>query len=247
MVSPRKKIMLVDDDQTILQTGRYMLKSDYDVYPLPSAEKLFEALKRVVPDLILLDIQMPDESGFDVILKLKLDERYESIPVIFLTATNDRDSVILGVTLGASDFVIKPFSADDLILRIEKQLGPERKTKKTVMVIDDSPEILMSAYTMLRDAYKVYTLPEPEKLSSILQKVKPDLFLLDYKMPSLSGFDLIPIIRGFHGTKRAPIIFLTSEGTAGNLTAAIGQGACDFIVKPFDQEVLCEKIAKHIK
>ena len=243
----RKKIMLVDDDQSILQTGRSMLKENYDVFPLPSADKLFEALKKVTPDLILLDVKMPGIGGFEAMTLLKADENYSMIPVIFLTATNDRESVLKGISLGAVDFLLKPFSADDLLFRIEKHLNPEEKAKRSVLILDDSPEILMTVYTMLRDTYRVFTLPDPIRLQDILSSVAPDIFLLDYMMPILSGFELIPIIRRFEDHRDTPIIFLTSEGTIDNLTAAVGLGACDFIVKPFTSEILHEKILKHIE
>ena len=118
--------------------------------------------------------------------------------------------------------------------------------KKCVLAVDDAPDILKSVFHELRDLYTVFTLPKPEMLESFLMKTTPDLFLLDYNMPVLSGFDLIPIIRGFKKHEHTPIIFLTSEGTIDNLSSAIALGASDFIVKPFNPDVLREKIAKCI-
>jgi putative two-component system response regulator len=119
--------------------------------------------------------------------------------------------------------------------------------KLCILAIDDARDTLTSVYHILHNEYKVYTLPQPEMLENFLKRIKPDLFLLDYKMPGMSGFDLIPIIRRFNEHKHTPIIFLTSEGTIDNLSASIALGACDFIVKPFDPNILSEKIAKHIK
>jgi DNA-binding response OmpR family regulator len=238
--------MLVDDDPTILQTGRSMLKEYFDVFPLPSVDKLFEALKKVSPDLILLDIQMPGINGFEAITLLKTDDRYKKIPIIFLTSSSDRESVIKGITLHAADFVIKPFSSSDLLNRINNTLDTDDKKKQTILVIDDSPEILMTVYTMLHKTYKIYTLPTPNKLEDLLQHTTPDLFLLDYKIPELSGFDIIPVIRKFSKHKDTPIIILTSDGTEDCLIMAHLLGACDFIVKPFESRVLHKKVAKHI-
>ena len=92
----------------------------------------------------------------------------------------------------------------------------------------------------------MYTLTKSTELERVLQRLTPDLFLLDYQMPELSGFDLVPIIRNLEEHKDTPIVFLTSEGTIENLTAAIALGACDFVVKPFQPDVLREKIGKHI-
>ena len=128
-----------------------------------------------------------------------------------------------------------------------KRLDDEEKNRKMVILaVDDSPVILKSVSSVLGDEYKVYTLPKPTEISKILQQLTPELFLLDYQMPELNGFDLIPIIRGFSEHADTPIIFLTSEGTIDNVTAALAYGASDFIVKPFDPDILREKIARHI-
>jgi len=262
MGSDRRKIMLVDDDNSCRQQGRAILKDYYEVYPFHSARKLFEVLEEVKPDLILLDIQMPVLDGFETIKRLKSDYRYAHIPVIFLTASNDKESVVKGKKLGAAGFVTKPFSASDLCDRIEKCLtiaaltdiyeneAPRDKKpgseKPSILAIDDAPDVLKAVHAMLRDKYKVYTLPKPEKLHDFLSKTTPDLFLLDFHMPAMSGFDLLPIIREYPEHKETPVIFLTSEGTVDHLTVAVELGACDFIVKPFESDVLNEKIAKHI-
>ena len=117
--------------------------------------------------------------------------------------------------------------------------------KLCILAVDDSPAILSSVSSVLGD-YKVFTLPKPTELVNVLQKLTPDLFLLDYLMPALNGFELVPIIRSFEKHKDTPIIFLTAAGTLDNVTAAIAIGARDFIVKPFHPDVLREKVAKHI-
>jgi len=256
MDTTRRKILLVDDNQSILRQGKRILDDLYEVYPLPSVEMMFEFLEKVTPDLILLDTQTPEADGFETIKILKSDKRYAPIPVIFITDSHDKAKEAEGFALGAADFITKPFSAPDLLKRIEKcssisgRMHPRKNEaikndKPVVLAVDDSPDILKTVHAILRDLYKVYTLPKPEKLQDILREIKPVLFLLDYKMPTLSGLDLIPIIRGFPEHKDTPIIFLTSEGTIDHLTAVIGLGACDFIVKPFKVDVLLEKIAKH--
>ena len=109
-----------------------------------------------------------------------------------------------------------------------------------------SPTYSVKTWENVSKIYKVFKLPKPEMLESVLAQVTPDLFLLDYRMPGLSGFDLIPIIRRFEEHKDTPVIFLTSEGTMDHVSAAMALGACDFIVKPFQADMLCQKVAKHI-
>ena len=128
--SLRSKIILVDDIQSNLDQGKNILKTCYDVYPAPSAARLFEMLEKIMPDLILLDIGMPEMDGYETIKILKADERYNSIPVIFLTAKSDNNSEYRGLDLGAADYVSKPFSAPLLLKRIENQLLIVRKTRE---------------------------------------------------------------------------------------------------------------------
>ena len=131
----------------------------------------------------------------------------------------------------------------DYISLLEKE-NEERKL--VVLAVDDSVAVLNSISSVLGDAYKVFTLPKPMELERVLEKLTPDLFLLDYLMPGINGLELVRIIRNLEDHKDTPIIFLTSEGTVDTVTAATALGACDFTVKPFAPDVLREKIAKHI-
>jgi PleD family two-component response regulator len=130
--------------------------------------------------------------------------------------------------------------------RIDLEDVEEADQKLLVLAIDDCPDILMAVSAALCDDYKVFKLPRSASLEDVLKKVTPDLFLLDYQMPELNGFDLIPIIRELDGHKETPIIMLTSAGTIDHVSVALGLGACDYVVKPFDRYVLHEKVAKHI-
>jgi len=130
MESVRSKIIMVDDNLANLTIGRNLLKTFYDVYPATSAAKLFEMLENITPDLILLDIDMPEMNGYEAIKKLKADQNYSDIPVIFLTSKADEESEMEGFDLGALDYVSKPFSGPLLLKRIENQLLISRQKKE---------------------------------------------------------------------------------------------------------------------
>ena len=115
-------VMIVDDNTTNLKIGRKVLGERYNVFSLPSGEKLFQLMERILPDIILLDIEMPDMDGYDVIKRLKMDFRTVSVPVIFLTAKDDTGSELEGLTLGAVDYIVKPFSPPILLKRVETHL-----------------------------------------------------------------------------------------------------------------------------
>jgi len=129
-MAEHKRIMLVDDNITNLTVGKSVLKDKYDVFTIPSGEKLFLLIDKVKPDLILLDIEMPGMNGYDVIKKLKADPDTEEIPVIFLTARNDTGSELEGLSLGAIDYIGKPFSPPLLRKRIDLHLLVEDQKKE---------------------------------------------------------------------------------------------------------------------
>jgi len=149
MNSLRKTIILVDDNLTNLTLGKNILKTFYNVIPIPSPDALFETLEEVIPDIILLDIDMPEMSGYEVIKILKGDIRYKDIPVIFVTAVDSVDGEIEGLDLGAVDYITKPFSAPILLKRIEKELSFEKAQRDLIQTQNDLKEHLENVQAMV--------------------------------------------------------------------------------------------------
>ena len=118
----RRKIIVVDDNPANLNACKKALKELYDVYPAPSAEKMFDVLEHIIPDLILLDVEMPGIHGHEAMRMLKRSDAYKNIPVIFLSAMDDAQSEMEGLDLGAVDYIHKPFVSALLIKRIETHI-----------------------------------------------------------------------------------------------------------------------------
>jgi putative two-component system response regulator len=130
METVRKKVFLVDDNSTNLTIGRDILRDDYDVFTIQSGQKMFKMMEKVSPDLILLDVEMPEMNGYEVIRQIKADENSRRIPVIFLTAKSDSGSELEGLSLGAVDYIAKPFSPPLLLKRIELHLLIESQQRE---------------------------------------------------------------------------------------------------------------------
>jgi len=122
MEDEKKLVILVDDNPANLRAGKNVLARKYTVATAPSAEKLFRLLENNYPALILLDIDMPEMDGYEVIKTLKKDEKTKDIPVIFLTAKTESVDEFTGLSLGAIDYITKPFQPDLLLKRIEVHL-----------------------------------------------------------------------------------------------------------------------------
>ena len=126
----QKSIFVVDDNAVNLAIARDALKEQYRVRTLPSAAKMFEMLAKFTPDLILLDIEMPDMDGFEALSILKEKAVTASIPVIFLTSLTDETVEAKGFQMGVIDFVSKPFSIPVLLNRIKTHLDIDNIIKE---------------------------------------------------------------------------------------------------------------------
>ena len=127
----KELIFLVDDNPTNLRIGINALEGKYNVVTAPSAQKMFNLLENNKPDMILLDIDMPEMTGYEALVILKEKPETKDIPVIFVTVRYDYNDEHHGFSLGAIDFISKPFQPDILIKRIEAHLLIE-KQKKTL-------------------------------------------------------------------------------------------------------------------
>jgi two-component system phosphate regulon response regulator PhoB len=125
----RQVILVVDDEKDILELVEYNLqRNGYDVLTATSGDAALMIASSKIPDMILLDLMLPGMSGTEVARKLKADSRTASIPIIMLTAKSEETDVVVGLTLGADDYVTKPFSMKILLARLNTVL---RRTEST--------------------------------------------------------------------------------------------------------------------
>ena len=139
-------VLVIDDDRSSLFVCQNLLSPFYEVHVALSPDEMFRVLESVTPDLFLLDIIMPDMDGYKVARKLKADERYAAIPIIFLTALDDAESEAAGFRAGAADFIRKPVQPVDkeiLLYRIEVQT-------RLANMLREAKEIRDKAYNDLK-------------------------------------------------------------------------------------------------
>ena len=118
-----KTIYIVEDDTNIREIERYALKnSGYKVEEFESGASFFNRLKERMPNLVILDIMLPDEDGMSILSKLRADKRTEKLPVIMVTAKTTELDKVKGLDLGADDYITKPFGVMELISRVKALL-----------------------------------------------------------------------------------------------------------------------------
>src|SRR3954453_12952163 len=117
------RILVVEDEPANIQTLSTLLKErGYNVNIATNGRQGLEVLERIRPDLILLDIMMPEMDGFETCRRIKASTAWREIPIIFLTAKTETTDIVRGFELGAVDYVAKPFSAHELLARVKTHL-----------------------------------------------------------------------------------------------------------------------------
>ena len=131
-------IYIVEDDESIREIETIALKnSNYIVSAFENAKEFYKKLDELVPDLILLDVMLPDESGYDIVRKLRKNPQTKRLPVIMVTAKTAEMDMIKGLDGGADDYIKKPFSIMELITRVKALLRRTAKEEPKLLKLDD--------------------------------------------------------------------------------------------------------------
>jgi putative two-component system response regulator len=137
-----RSVLVVDDDATNLRMLQEILKSAYKVYASPSGERALVFLENRIPDLIMLDVEMPGMTGYELLKRLKADRRFSSVPVLFLTAQEGRDKEEEAFRLGAVDYILKPVTAGVVRARVDLHIELEDYRKRLEKLVDQKTERL---------------------------------------------------------------------------------------------------------
>ncbi|GER67327.1 DNA-binding response regulator [Weizmannia acidilactici] len=148
-----KKILVVDDEKPIADILQFNLtKEGYTVYCAYDGDEALEKVEEVQPDLIVLDIMLPKRDGMEVCREVR--KKYE-MPIIMVTAKDSEIDKVLGLELGADDYVTKPFSTRELIARVKANLRRHQQSPQSPAEEEESNEITVGSLVIQPDAYVV--------------------------------------------------------------------------------------------
>ena len=158
-MSHKKRILLIEDEEDIAALIKLQAEaSGYKMHVEVDGINGYRAIEREKPDLVILDIMLPGQNGFDVCRKIKNNPDLRSIPVIILTAKGEELDMVLGLELGADDYVAKPFSPKVLFSRIKAVLRRSKETEKAPKVISFGEFTLEVDRYLLRKGDKIITI-----------------------------------------------------------------------------------------
>lgn len=163
MEQPRAKILVIDDTKTNIDVLDGILSVDYDVYVALDGEKGLMLTEKIHPDLILLDVMMPEMDGYETLRQLHARNILHDTPVIFLTAKADAKSEQTGLDLGAVDYITKPFNPSLVKLRIKNQLDLKlQRDHLNELVVERTADIRTTMKVMLTSLGSLAEYRDPE-------------------------------------------------------------------------------------
>jgi len=207
----KKKILIVDDEQDALSVLEKALTIEgYSVITATSAKSLSAALlleEPKLPDLIILDLALPDIHGREIAAKLKENPKTKDIPVLFLSALySKRQEAEIGHILDGNVMFSKPYDIGKLGTAIKRLLTG----KKKILIVDDEMDVLsMLEKGLTTEEYSVIKADKGKDALGLAKSERPDLIILDLEMPDMYGGDIARMLKEEPETKDIPVMFLT--------------------------------------
>ncbi|GAB6137537.1 response regulator [Halanaerobaculum tunisiense] len=185
------KILVVDDEENIVQLVEFNLKKEgYEVITASKGQQALELVRQQEPDLIVLDLMLPGVDGFDICRKIRQNDQYSNLPIIILSAKEEEVDKILGLELGADDYVTKPFSPRELIARVKAVLRRVEGQSSTPEVIEAGDIRLdLNKYQVEVSEVEIDLTPKEFELLSILITNINQVFSRSYLLKEVWGYD----------------------------------------------------------
>lgn len=241
-----KLVEVVEDDANIGAIVKMLLEEEgFSVIQARNGEDALTIAREHHPDMITLDVYLPDINGFDLLTQLQNDERTHKIPVIMLSILVDKEK---GFRLGAFDYLEKPIDSSKLrasIRRVSRLIdGMEGQFK--IMVVDDDADTLEFLQDCLAvEGYEMCTHQGGKGALAAAARELPNLILLDLVMPEIDGLEVLQQLKLDDRTKDIPVVVLTGKGKMEDREKSILLGADQFISKPMELRDIVDQVKKY--
>ena len=223
----KKVILVADDEPNIRRYLNFELSSaGFKVIEASNGTETIQMVKERNPDLLILDILMPVEDGYDVLKELKTNPRLSSIPIIVLSILEDKEK---GLRLGADAYLNKPLEKEKLLTKISELL--EKEENKILLVDDDIDFVKAARFFLEKKGYKVCSACNGEEGLEVCREEKPDLVILDILMPKKDGIETLKSLKNDPLIQKTPVIILTVNAIKNGETRCLSLGAERYLTK----------------
>jgi CheY-like chemotaxis protein len=244
----KRVLLAVDDDPGVITLyKRYLEKRGYQVIGVTDSRQAVEQAKRLKPDVVTVDILMPNKDGWSVIQELRQAPETKDIPVVVCSIISEQGK---GFSLGAADYLVKPITEDELQVALKRLDG---RKEASVLIIDDTAEDIRLIRRILEaphapgdrhPSYLIRAAPNGALGIEAVRQNPPNLIILDLMMPEVDGFAVLESLKADVSTRHIPIVVVTAKALTeadhqrlnGNIEALLSKGL-------FTEQELMENVA----
>jgi two-component system cell cycle response regulator len=271
------RVLVVDDIlPNVKVLSAKLLSEYYDVIAAYSGKEALEKIETEHPDIVLLDVMMPEMDGFEVCHRIKSNPATMHIPVVMVTALSDIADRVRGLEAGADDFLTKPVNDTALFARVKSlarlkmvidewrlrertsdQLGVLQAASiddvgdmagARVLVVDDLPiEASRLEEILTGDQFVVKVLPDPTQLMQTVQNHDFDLIIISLTLSSEDGLRLCSQIRSSERTRQTPVLLVDDSADIRKTVRALDLGGNDYLLRPYDKAELKARVRTLLK
>jgi two-component system cell cycle response regulator len=269
----RKKILIVDDSPVTVALFARMLSSDqYQTVRASDGKEAVQKASSELPDLILMDIMMPEMNGFEAARKLKSDPRTRNIPIILITALDGVENKLAGREAGAEDYLAKPVRPPELLARVNSMIAlkqyrdqlairdrsqrsfimpkdidevreePQKDLPTILLVEDNEGDVKFVRHSLKNLPLRLQRIASGREAVKLAQSGKVDLILLDIILPDMDGFEVCRQVREMERTRDIPIVVITCLDDMDSKIKCIELDTDDFLVKPIVERELRARV-----
>ncbi|MGI9373123.1 MAG: PleD family two-component system response regulator [Hyphomicrobiales bacterium] len=269
------RVLVVDDIAANVKLLEAKLRAEYfEVFTAMNGLDALESVDQYTPDIILLDVMMPEMDGIEVCKRIKASSQTQHIPIVMVTALDTPEDRVRGLEAGADDFLTKPVNDLALFCRVRsllrlKMITDELRTRGSantgpgeidpltsdkldypgkILLVDDSEEIhqtlMLNALDGLHD---VVIAREPQQALFEAAENPYDLIIVSLNLASFDGLRLCSQIRSLERTRQIPLLILVHEQQNEQLMRALDMGVNDYLVCPVDRNELVARVKSQIR
>jgi len=238
-------VLVVDDDPDMVRTVRsYLEEEGLAVLSASTGAEGASLAADRHPDVILLDLLLPDQSGLELLQVLKRDPATARIPVLVISIMND---AVKGLTMGAADYLVKPVDRAAVVRAVQRLLDGQGEPEPMVLVVDDEHDTAELIRDTLRsEGLRTQVAHDGRQALELIARKRPDLVILDIMMPEMSGFEVLEALARDQATSTIPVLVLTARGDESDVRRGLALGAKRYLSKPFDLRALIGEVRRHL-
>lgn len=254
-MADKPRLLLVDDDTVTLQVLSKTLAPYARIRFARSGAEALQAVESELPDLLILDVNMPGLGGMEVLAQLRARPASAQLPVILVTSASDEALEATALQIGAQDFIRKPFQPELLVDRMRallrlsalraRQPAALNLRSARILLVDDDPLAIESLRSTLAPlGATLLAAADGEEALAQMRNEVPDLVLLDAQMPRLDGYAVCQAMQTDPVLSQVPVAFVSVHAEAKYETLGFAVDASDFLAKPFKPDVLLARVRK---